>query len=65
MKNVAEFIVRVLDEIKEASLPENTEERSKFIKEFRQQMQENENIAQVKKEVTEFANKFPLPGVDI
>lgn len=64
MKKVAEWIKRVLEEIKGFDLPNEQSERVGFIKEFRKKMKENENLKKIKEEVKEFANNYPVPGVD-
>lgn len=62
MKKVAEWIVQILDEIKDENLPE--EERADFIKEFKLKMSKNENLKRTKEEVAQFASNFPVPGID-
>jgi glycine hydroxymethyltransferase len=64
MKKVAGWIKRALEEIKGADLPENTDQRPQFIKDFREKIELNENINKIREEVSVFASKFSLPGVD-
>jgi glycine hydroxymethyltransferase len=63
MKKVAEWIKRALEEIRGHDLPEIQEERSKFIKNFKLRMKDNKNLLKIKKEVAQFAKKYPVPGL--
>lgn len=61
MKIVAAFIKRALAEIIDQDLPEKQEDRKEFIRLFRTQIHQNENIQQLAVEVKDFARKFPVP----
>jgi glycine hydroxymethyltransferase len=61
MKFVAEWIAQVLQEIKGYKLPETREERIQYLKQFRKDIAENQKLKEVKQQIKELCNKFPLP----
>ncbi len=63
MKKVADWIAEVLEEIKNEELPVD-DKKADFIKEFKIKMADNEILKKVKREVEQFASRFPVPGVD-
>ncbi len=63
MVKIAAWIKRALEEIRGHDIPENQPERRDYIKNFKVEIRKNKNIAQIKKEVAQFATKFPVPGV--
>lgn len=65
MKKIASWIKRCLDEIKGLDTPKEKEKRSAYIKEVKAKLSKNKNLLRIKKEVEEFARKFPVPGLDI
>ncbi len=60
MKQIGEWIARVVDIVKDKTLPEDKKERAKFIKEFRAQADANKDLLAIRKEVTALASTFPL-----
>lgn len=64
MKQIAAWIKQVLEQVKGHDLPKKQEERLPFMKEFKKLISENQKLKIIKKEIEEFASKFPLPGVD-
>jgi glycine/serine hydroxymethyltransferase len=52
--------VRVINEIKKYQLPADKAQIKDYLIRFRNEIKENNNISQVKKEVVEFCKKFPL-----
>lgn len=60
MKMIGEWIAKVVDIVKEHTLPENKNERAQFIKEFRAMADANEDLLAIRKEVTALASRFPL-----
>lgn len=64
MKKIAGWILQVLEEIRGMDLPKEQEKRKDFLKEIKQKLRENENLKKIKKEVEEFAGKFPVPGIE-
>lgn len=63
MDKVADWIVRVLTEIKDYKLPPTKEERAPYIAKFKQDIANNGNIKTIKKEIAEFCKDFPVPGI--
>ncbi len=63
MQKIAQFIIRVLEEIKGYNIPEVQSERRDFIKKFRETMKKNRNLLKIKEEVKNFATEFPVPGI--
>lgn len=60
MKQIAGWIVQVVELVKEYELPEKRKERSVFIKEFREKVKDDEKLLEIRQEVTAMAKKFPL-----
>lgn len=65
MRQIAQFLKEVLQNIKGYDLPKDLEKRAEFIKDYRIWANENEELKKIKQEVEEFAKKFPVPGVDL
>ena len=63
MKKVAEWIARVVDEVKTYKLPEKKGDRREFIRNLRSDLENNGNIRVIQKEVCNFASQFPVPGI--
>ena len=65
MKTIADWIVRILHEIKSYSLPDDKTQRKQYVAEFVKMMEGNETINNVKEEVKQLCGKFPLyEGMD-
>ncbi|HEX7018101.1 MAG TPA: serine hydroxymethyltransferase [Patescibacteria group bacterium] len=60
MRQVADWIVQVVDLVKDHELPQEKAKRSAFIKQFRQQAIKDKRLLAIRKDVTAFATKFPL-----
>ncbi len=60
MKEIAIYIAQVLSSIKENKLPESKEERLAHIKQFREHLNENDEIKKIRQSVNELTSKFPL-----
>jgi len=63
MKLVGGWIAQIADIIKNYQLPETKEERIEYLKNFRKEIEKNEIIKKVKKEIFEFGKKFPIPAI--
>ncbi|MDO8452800.1 MAG: serine hydroxymethyltransferase [bacterium] len=61
MKQIAEWILKVVEIVKDEKLPEEKEARNVFLKEFKTRIQSNEELLSIAKEVKEFVSKFPTP----
>lgn len=63
MVKIASWIKAVLEEIRGHDLPRNQEERQGFIKHFKGQAKENKKLKKIREEITQFAKKYPVPGI--
>lgn len=63
MVKIAEWIKRVLEEIRGLDLPKEQEKRKDFLKEAKAILHKNNNLKQIRKEIEKFAGKFPVPGI--
>lgn len=61
MKTIADWILKVVDHIKNEKLPEEKEERREFIKSFRERIQEDIFLKDIASEVKHLCTKFPTP----
>ena len=60
MKIIAGWIAQVLAEVKDYRLPEIREERSAYLKKFREDMAKNVTLKEINNEVKELCKKFPV-----
>lgn len=60
MKKIAGWIYRVYEKIKDNELPEDKDKRKEFISGFKNLIERNKNVQNIKSEVKEFASNFPL-----
>lgn len=63
MKKIAGWILQALEEIKGLDIPKEQKARTAFIKEVKIKLRRNKNLLQIRKEVENFAKKFPVPGI--
>ncbi|MBI2003265.1 MAG: serine hydroxymethyltransferase, partial [Candidatus Wildermuthbacteria bacterium] len=61
MRQVGEWISRVLKEISSCRLPETKEERFSSIKRFKEEIRSNPVVLEVKERIRELCAMFPLP----
>ena len=61
MKFIAGWISQIVKEIKNYKLPENKEERGKYLKKFREDMKNSQLVKKIKKEISEFGKDFQIP----
>lgn len=61
---IGKWIAKVIKEFSYLKMPEEKEERQKTIKEFQEMIKNNKFLSELKKEIIEFAQKFPVPGID-
>ncbi|OGE62668.1 hypothetical protein A2964_02770 [Candidatus Daviesbacteria bacterium RIFCSPLOWO2_01_FULL_40_27] len=64
MVKIADWIKRVLEEIRGLDLPRKQEKRKDFLKEIKIKLHKNKNLKRIRKEVENFAGKFPVPGIN-
>ncbi len=63
MVKIARWIKRVLEEIRGLDLPREQDKRKDFLREVKLKLKENKNLKTIRKEVEDFAGKFPVPGI--
>lgn len=61
MKKIAIWIDKVLKEVKNYRLPKNKNKIRKYLESFKQDLRSNKTLASIKKEVSAFALRYPLP----
>ncbi len=61
MKIIADWILKVVDHVKNEKLPEEKNERAKFIKYFREKIAEDKFLKDIASEVKLLCKKFPTP----
>ncbi|HBL52137.1 MAG TPA: serine hydroxymethyltransferase [Candidatus Blackburnbacteria bacterium] len=59
MEKIAEWILAVIDHVKDEKLPSMQEERSKFLQEFRARIKDDKFLLEVAQEVKSLCSKFP------
>lgn len=60
MKKVAAWIYQTLNAVGHHKLPEEKEKRKDYMNKFKKEVDRNKKIAKIKKEVSQFARKFPI-----
>ena len=65
MKKIASWIEAIIREIKDYSLPEEKERRKEYLEEFRKDIRNREIIYEIKKEVLNLTEDFPIPNLGI
>lgn len=63
MIKIANWIKKVLEEIRGLDLPKDQDKRKDFLREIKKKLKQNKNLKLIRKEVENFAGKFPVPGV--
>lgn len=61
MQQIAEWVLKTVEQVKAERLPEDKEGRAAFLKEYKTRIQSNEVLLKIAKEVREFVSKFPVP----
>ena len=66
MQIIGKLISDVIKEVKDFNLPDNKEERAKYLKKFKETIKKNKKIASIKNEVVGLCKRFPLyPNFDV
>jgi len=60
MKKVADYMFKVSEIIKDFEYSDNKEERIDILKKFREFIKNNEELKNIRNEVEELCNKFPI-----
>lgn len=63
MIKIAAWIKRALEEIKGHDTPKEKEKRAGYIKDIKVEFRKNKNLLKIRKEIEQFAKKFPVPGI--
>ncbi len=61
MKKIAEWINRVVEEVKKEKLPTEKDARNEFMKDFKIRIYKNKKLLAIANEVKLFTSKFPVP----
>lgn len=61
MEKVANWMSRVIKEVKDYKLPSTKEKRTEFMKKFRREVFKNKNLLKIAEEVKSLCRKFPVP----
>ena len=61
MKQIATWILKVIDYVKPYKLPEKPEARSTFLKAFRSKIEKDKFLLGIASEVKTLCQKFPVP----
>jgi len=61
MKKIADWILLVINHLKDYKLPKEPKERARFIKEYKKEIVDDEVLISVAKKVKELCKKFPIP----
>jgi glycine hydroxymethyltransferase len=60
MEQIGKWVVEIINETKNYSLPEEKEERKEVLKKFREDIKGNETLKRIQGEVKEMCGRFPL-----
>jgi hypothetical protein len=60
MEKIGRWIARVIDIVKDDTLPAEKTERAPFVRAFRQKTSENADLLAIREEVKAVAGQFPL-----
>lgn len=63
MRQIARWIVQIIDHIKIYPLPEDKTKRMAFMEDFKKKMDHDAFLRGISKEVKKFTAKFPVPGI--
>lgn len=63
MKKIADWMAKIVNEIKVYRLPEDKEERKEYIRKFKKEIVKNKMVKKIKQEVLKFSKKFPVPAI--
>lgn len=60
MKQIAKWILKVIDLVKDQVMPENPVKRKKFVRKFFMEIEKDKRLKKLNREVTAFAKKYPM-----
>lgn len=61
MKKIASWILEIIKKVKDEKLPENPEDRSRFLKQFRLKISKDKYLKNINQQVKALCKKFPVP----
>lgn len=64
MVKIASWMKSALEEIRGHDTPKEKELRAQYIKDFKKKISGNKNLLRIKREIAQFSQKFPVPGID-
>ncbi len=65
MVKIASWIKQVLAEVKGHDLPTEQAQRKDFLNKFKKEFKNNPKLLAIKKEIADFCQNFPVPGIDL
>lgn len=63
MRKIASWIKEALEEIRGHDTPREQGKRAEYIKNFKKKISQNKTLRKIRKEVENFASKYPVPGL--
>lgn len=63
MKQIAEWVIKVIELSKDDKLPADPDKRREFVKSFRKKIEKRREFKQINQRVKKLCKKFPVPGV--
>ncbi|MDE1856521.1 MAG: serine hydroxymethyltransferase [Candidatus Micrarchaeota archaeon] len=60
MREIADMIARIIGEVKDNALPEDKEERAKYLARFKDEIKQNQSVKRTRDEVLALCSRFPL-----
>jgi glycine hydroxymethyltransferase len=60
MELIGDWIVDVINEVKNYEMPDKNDERQKSIEKFRKEIVTNKKIKKIRNDIIEFCKKFPI-----
>jgi len=63
MKQIAKWMLGVIEHVKDEKLPKEPAARRKFVKSFRRRIVKDEFLRKMRVEIADFSKKYPVPGI--
>lgn len=61
IKMIADWVIKIINHVKDEKLPEDKDERKLFTKSFREKISKDKFLEEINKEVKDLCEKFPTP----
>jgi len=63
MRQIAEWMMAVIEQVKDERLPKGPKARRKFVKSFRRRIAKDEFLRKMRVVIADFSKKYPVPGI--